>query len=103
LGSIQILAADYREINRREHGSFDKVVSFGMFEHVGPKNHRAFMKVVDDVLTEGGLLPVARQVHLPERRHPVDPAYRAGGRRALRRGGLAQLRPGLLHDADELV
>jgi len=52
---IQILAADYREINRREHGSFDKVVSFGMFEHVGPKNHRAFMKVVDDVLTEGGL------------------------------------------------
>lgn len=52
---ITILAADYREIDRRRHGRFDKVVSFGMFEHVGPRNYRTFMRVVDDVLADDGL------------------------------------------------
>jgi cyclopropane-fatty-acyl-phospholipid synthase len=52
---ITILAGDYREINRRQHGRFDKVVSIGMFEHVGPKNYRTFMRVVDDVLADNGL------------------------------------------------
>jgi cyclopropane-fatty-acyl-phospholipid synthase len=52
---ITIVAADYREIDRRQHGRFDKVVSIGMFEHVGPKNYRAFMRVVDDVLCDDGL------------------------------------------------
>ena len=53
---ITILDADYRQINRRHHGRFDKVVSIGMFEHVGPKNYRAFMRVVADVLTDDGLV-----------------------------------------------
>jgi cyclopropane-fatty-acyl-phospholipid synthase len=35
-------------------GPFDKVVSAGMFEHVGLKNHRTYMKVVHDCLKEGG-------------------------------------------------
>ena len=52
---VSIVAADYRAINRREHGRFDKVVSIGMFEHVGPKNYRTFMRVVDDVLADDGL------------------------------------------------
>jgi cyclopropane-fatty-acyl-phospholipid synthase len=52
---ITILTADYREIDRRRHGRFHKVVSIGMFEHVGPKNYRAFMQVVDDVLEDDGL------------------------------------------------
>jgi cyclopropane-fatty-acyl-phospholipid synthase len=52
---IEIVAADYREISRARHGRFDKVVSIGMFEHVGPKNYRTFMRVVDDVLVDGGL------------------------------------------------
>jgi cyclopropane-fatty-acyl-phospholipid synthase len=53
---ITIVEADYRTINRKEHGRFEKVVSIGMFEHVGPKNHRAFMRVVDDVLADDGLV-----------------------------------------------
>ena len=52
---VTIVRADYRAITRRSHGQFDKVVSIGMFEHVGPKNYRTFMRVVDDVLTRDGL------------------------------------------------
>ena len=52
---VTIVQADYREIDGRRHGRFDKVVSIGMFEHVGPKNYRTFMRVVDDVLTPDGL------------------------------------------------
>ena len=42
---------DYRELD----GRFDKIVSVGMFEHVGYRNHRRFMKVVQRCLKEGGL------------------------------------------------
>ena len=34
---------------------FDHVVSLGMFEHVGYKNYRTFMKVVHNALKDGGL------------------------------------------------
>jgi cyclopropane-fatty-acyl-phospholipid synthase len=43
---------DYRQIE----GIFDKVVSVGMFEHVGPQNYRAFMKSAHKALRPGGLL-----------------------------------------------
>ena len=52
---VTVVRADYRAITSRDHGRFDKVVSIGMFEHVGPKNYRTFMRVVDDVLTPDGL------------------------------------------------
>jgi len=39
---VKILRADYRQLE----GSFDKIVSVGMFEHVGKKNYRTFMNVV---------------------------------------------------------
>jgi cyclopropane-fatty-acyl-phospholipid synthase len=42
---------DYRAI----HGRFDKIVSVGMFEHVGRKNYRTFMKTVHRCLKEDGL------------------------------------------------
>ncbi|MEP7205203.1 MAG: cyclopropane fatty acyl phospholipid synthase [Candidatus Saccharibacteria bacterium] len=42
---------DYREVN----GIFNHVVSLGMFEHVGYKNYRTFMSVVDAVLADDGL------------------------------------------------
>ncbi|MHB8907910.1 MAG: cyclopropane fatty acyl phospholipid synthase [Syntrophales bacterium] len=48
---VQILGADYRQIQ----GSFDKIVSVGMFEHVGQKNYRTFMKVAHRCLKEGGI------------------------------------------------
>lgn len=48
---IEICLQDYRDIK----GKFDCVVSVGMFEHVGYKNYRRFMKVVDHCLKDDGL------------------------------------------------
>jgi cyclopropane-fatty-acyl-phospholipid synthase len=48
---IQIKLMDYREID----GHFDRVVSVGMFEHVGPKNYPAYFTTVNRVLADDGL------------------------------------------------
>ncbi|MHB9096834.1 MAG: class I SAM-dependent methyltransferase [Syntrophales bacterium] len=48
---VKILRADHRQIE----GSFDKVISVGMFEHVGKKNYKTFMKVVHRCLKEDGI------------------------------------------------
>ncbi len=48
---VKIALMDYRDIS----GSFDKIVSVGMFEHVGARNYRTFLKVVDRVLEKDGL------------------------------------------------
>jgi cyclopropane-fatty-acyl-phospholipid synthase len=42
---------DYREIT----GRYDHVISLGMFEHVGPRNHRTFMDITNKVLKDDGL------------------------------------------------
>jgi len=49
---IEIRLQDYRDLNEQ----FDRVVSVGMFEHVGHAYYRAFMEVVDRCLKEHGLL-----------------------------------------------
>lgn len=49
---VEILVQDYRSVA----GRFDRVVSIGMFEHVGQKNHRAYMRAIDRVLTPDGLV-----------------------------------------------
>jgi len=49
--AINFLEQDYRSIT----GSYDKIVSVGMFEHVGHKNYRKFMKVVYSCLKENGI------------------------------------------------
>lgn len=48
---VRIELMDYRDIG----GQFDKIVSVGMFEHVGPKNYPAYFGMVDRVLKEDGL------------------------------------------------
>ena len=47
---VTFLDCDYRAIE----GRFDKIVSVGMFEHVGHKNYRTFMEVVHRCLEEDG-------------------------------------------------
>ncbi len=42
---------DYRAVT----GAFDRVVSVGMFEHVGPKNYRAFLTTCRGLLTTRGV------------------------------------------------
>ena len=48
--SVNVSREDYRQIR----GSFDKIVSVGMFEHVGLKNYRTFMEVVHRSLKDNG-------------------------------------------------
>jgi cyclopropane-fatty-acyl-phospholipid synthase len=48
---VEFIQCDYRDLQ----GSFTKVVSVGMFEHVGHKNYRTFMRVVNRTLSESGL------------------------------------------------
>ncbi|MBI5370181.1 cyclopropane fatty acyl phospholipid synthase [Candidatus Uhrbacteria bacterium] len=48
---IDIRLQDYRDIA----GTFDRIVSLGMFEHVGYKNYRTYMQVAHRVLADGGL------------------------------------------------
>lgn len=75
---IQLCLQDYRDTE----GSFDRIVSVGMFEHVGRKNYSAFMKVVKRCLADDGLVllhtigkniyggnrSLDSQVHFPKRR-----------------------------------
>ena len=42
---------DYRDAT----GSYDHVVSMGMFEHVGPKNYRAYFETAERILKDDGL------------------------------------------------
>lgn len=52
---LRFLVADYRSDEVRRMGPFDKVVSVGMFEHVGQKNYRTFMEVARGLLRDDGL------------------------------------------------
>ena len=45
---IEIRLQDYRSLNE----TFDRVLSLGMFEHVGYKNYRTFMKKVCSLLKD---------------------------------------------------
>ena len=48
---VDLRLADYRDVN----GTFDRVTSIGMFEHVGPKNHRLAMEVMHRSLAPDGI------------------------------------------------
>jgi cyclopropane-fatty-acyl-phospholipid synthase len=48
---IEIRLADYRTAT----GTYDAVVSIGLMEHVGPKNHRAYMELASRRLAPGGV------------------------------------------------
>ncbi len=48
---VEIHLMDYRDLT----GQFDKVVSVGMFEHVGPKNYPVYFQTAHDLMTDEGL------------------------------------------------
>lgn len=48
---VEILLEDYRELS----GRFDRVVSIGMFEHVGQKNYATYFKKIKTLLADQGL------------------------------------------------
>jgi len=48
---VKIYLKDYRNID----GKFDRILSIGMFEHVGKKNYLTFMRKMKDLLKDDGL------------------------------------------------
>jgi cyclopropane-fatty-acyl-phospholipid synthase len=48
---VEIRLQDYRNVNEK----FDHIVSLGMFEHVGCKNYREYIKIVHNCLRDGGI------------------------------------------------
>ena len=48
---VKIKLQDYREVNEQ----FDRIVSVGMFEHVGYKNYPEFFRIAEKNLREDGL------------------------------------------------
>lgn len=65
---VDILLKDYRELD----GTYDHVVSVGMFEHVGPKNYRTFMEVVHRCLKDDGLF-LLHTIMSNRSGHTIDP------------------------------
>lgn len=47
---VEIRLQDYRDLR----GQFDRIVSLGMFEHVGYKNYRRYMEIAHRCLKKGG-------------------------------------------------
>lgn len=65
---LEFRLQDYRELNER----FDAIASIGMFEHVGRKNHRAYMQVAHRCLKDEGLF-LLHTIGKNLRRNTPDP------------------------------
>jgi cyclopropane-fatty-acyl-phospholipid synthase len=48
---VELRLQDYRQVE----GKYDRVISIGVMEHVGYKNYRTYMQVVNRTLKEGGI------------------------------------------------
>lgn len=66
---VDVRLQDYRTLGGER---FDRVASIGMFEHVGHKNHRAFMELAHRSLEDGGLL-LLHTIGRNESRAGMDP------------------------------
>ncbi|MFN3976850.1 MAG: class I SAM-dependent methyltransferase [Aquificaceae bacterium] len=63
-GRVEVYLMHYEDLQKLRR-RFNKVVSVGMFEHVGKGRHRRFFEVVSQVIEEGGifLLHTIGKVH----------------------------------------
>ena len=67
---IEIKKQDYRNLAEKEV-KFDKIVSIGMFEHVGKEHIPEYFQAIDKMLVEGGLSLLHSITHLKEQ--PTNP------------------------------
>jgi len=70
---VRFKLIDYRELNEK----FDRIVSVGMFEHVGRKFYKRFFKQIEKLLTENGisLIHTIGSVNPPSDPHPWVTKY----------------------------
>jgi len=52
---VEVLLRDYRELTSELVGTFDRIYSIGMFEHVGKRNYRVFFDKMRELLPDDGL------------------------------------------------
>lgn len=67
---VEVRLQDYRKLNEK----FDHIVSLGMFEHVGPKNHKTYMQVAANCLKDDGLF-LLHTIGSNFTRHSPDPWF----------------------------
>ena len=65
---LEFRLQDYRDVTE----TFDRIVSVGMFEHVGEKNYRTYMEVAQRCLKDGGLF-LLHTIGSNRRTHGNDP------------------------------
>ena len=70
---VRFKLIDYRELNEK----FDRIVSVGMFEHVGRKFYKKFFKQIEKLLTDNGvsLIHTIGSVNPPRDPHPWITKY----------------------------
>ena len=70
---VRFKLVDYRELNEK----FDRIVSVGMFEHVGRKFYKKFFKQIEKLLTDTGisLIHTIGSVNPPRDPHPWVTKY----------------------------
>src|SRR5690606_11174243 len=65
---VEFQVKDYRDFE----GKADKIVSMGMFEHVGHKNFRTYFQKARDVIKEDGLF-LLHTIGSPDSKQTIDP------------------------------
>lgn len=70
---VQVHLLDYRDERLASQGTFDRIVSVGMFEHVGTKNYARYMGIIRGLLAkDGSFLLQTIGTHSP---YTVDPWF----------------------------
>lgn len=65
---VTFLLQDYRDLQ----GMFDKIVSVGMFEHVGPKNYTTYFDVASRLLAPSGIF-LLHSIGIAQESEGTDP------------------------------
>src|SRR3546814_14819934 len=63
LDRVKFELIDYRDLAAREAGRFDRIVSVGMFEHVGAPTFETFFRAAANLMTADGVMllhPIGR-------------------------------------------
>lgn len=70
-GQVRFLNCDYRQLT----GTYDRIVSVGMFEHVGKRNYREFFAKLGELLAEDGVC-VLHSIGYADAPAPINPFIR---------------------------
>lgn len=54
--NVKFELIDYRDLAEREAGKFDRIVSVGMFEHVGAAQFKTFFRCAANLMTDNGVM-----------------------------------------------